>query len=324
MSHDNRTHPWAEEGARRVRFAAVGIFLQDVQDVVKFARRCEVLGFDAYWANDHPNRSMDCWSLLTALAMTTEKLRLISLVSCVYYRSPFMLARLAADVDRASEGRLVLGVGIGDDVAEFHQMGLPFPPGKQRYEAMEEALDIVQGLWQGEPFTYNGTHFQVRDATVSPLPVQQPRVPVLIGGGGERVTLRHVARRADVSNFAPHEWSGAAYEAADVQRKYEVLREYCRAEGRAYHSVLRSHMTPLVTLARTQKDLEQKRAEARIPDRNLRSVPLFATPAQAIAHFQTLVDLGAQYFLTAVNGRDHETLELLASEVMPAIRPGIG
>ena len=315
-------HPWVLEGARRVRFAAVGIFLPDINDVVSFARRCESLGFDAYWANDHPNRSMDCWSLLTALAMTTERLRLISLVSCVYYRSPFLLARMAADVDRASDGRLVLGLGIGDDVPEFGQMGLAFPPAKERHEAMEETFDIVEGLWRREPFTYNGKHFHVSSATMSPLPVQRPYVPVLIGGGGERITLRQVARRADVSNFAPHEWAGGAYDGNDVKRKYAALRQHCESQGRPYESILRSHMTPLVTLAPTGKELERKRAGARIPDRSLRSVPLFATTAQAISHFQALADLGVQYFLTAVNGHDAETLELLASEVMPAIKLG--
>jgi alkanesulfonate monooxygenase SsuD/methylene tetrahydromethanopterin reductase-like flavin-dependent oxidoreductase (luciferase family) len=315
-------HPWVAEGSRRVRFATVGYFLPEWKDIVRFAQRAEELGFDAYWANDHPNRSMDCWTLLTALAGETERLRLISLVSCIYYRSPYLLARQAADVDRVSNGRLVLGIGIGDDVPEFNQMCLPFPPVSVRQRAMEETLDILEGLWQGGPFTYTGEHLQVRAATLSPRPVQQPHIPILIGGGGERVTLRQVATRADASNFSPHEWSGAAYEPADVKRKYEALRRHCAEIGRPYDSVLRSHFTPLLTLAEDEHDLERKRKRARIPDPELRSVPLFATTSQAVTHFQALADLGVQYFLAAINGRDDETVDLLATKVIPAIRLG--
>lgn len=324
MSAFRPTHPWVAEGSQSVRFAIVGIFLPDWSDTVRFALRAEQLGFDAYWANDHPNRSMDCWTMLTGLAMATERLRLISLVSCVYYRSPHLLARQAADVDRVSGGRLVLGVGIGDDVPEFEQMCLPYPSVPERQRAMEETLDIVQGLWSGEPFTYSGERFRVNGAMVSPPPVQQPYVPILIGGGGERVTLRQVAARADMSNFSPHEWSGSAFELADVERKYAALRQHCADIGRPYDSVLRSHFTPLLTLAENERDLERKQSAARIPDRALRTVPVFATPEQAIVHYQGLADAGVQYFLASVNGQDDETVELLANAVMPAIRLGRG
>ena len=142
----------------------------------------------------------------------------------------------------------------------------------------------------------------------------------MIGGGGERVTLKQVARFADVSNFAPHEWSGSAFEIGDVKRKYAALRAHCEALGRPYHSVLRSHYTPLLTLAENERDLEVKRASARIPDRQLRTVPVFATPDQAIAHYQSLADAGAQYFLATVNGRDDETVRLFAEAVAPEVK----
>ena len=308
------------EGQKRARFAIVSVFLSEWKEVLRFALRAEKLGFDAYWANDHPNRSMDTWTFLSALAMATERIRLISLVSCIYYRSPLLIARQAADVDRISEGRLVLGIGIGDDVPEFNQMCLPFPPVAQRQEAMEEALSVVQGLWTEETFSFEGKYFRLDQARLSPKPVQQPHVPILIGGGGERVTLRQVARFADVSNFAPHEWSGSAFDISDVQRKYSALRAHCEAVGRAYDSVLRSHYTPLLTLAENEDDLERKRRDARIPDRQLRSVPVFATPETAIAHYQALADAGVQYFLATINGRDVETVRLFAEAVVPAVK----
>ncbi len=322
MAVERQVHPWVAEGQRRSRFAIVSVFLSEWKEILGFAQRAERLGFDAYWANDHPNRSMDTWTLLTALAMATERMRLISLVSCVYYRSPMLIARQAADVDRISEGRLVLGVGIGDDVPEFNQMCLPFPPVRQRQEAMEEALSVIQGLWREETFSLEGKYFRYDQARLSPKPVQQPHVPVLIGGGGEKVTLRQVAQFADVSNFSPHEWSGSAFELSDVQRKYEALRAHCQAVGRPYGSVLRSHYTPLLTLAENEEQLRRKQAEARIPDRQLRSVPVFATPEGAVAHYQALADAGVQYFMATINGRDEETVRLLAEAVVPAVKLG--
>jgi alkanesulfonate monooxygenase SsuD/methylene tetrahydromethanopterin reductase-like flavin-dependent oxidoreductase (luciferase family) len=187
---------------------------------------------------------------------------------------------------------------------------------------MEEALAVIQGLWREEAFSFEGKYFRLDNCRLSPKPVQEPFVPVLIGGGGEKVTLRQVARYADVSNFAPHEWSGSAFELADVRRKYEALRTHCEAVGRPYEAVLRSHYTPLLTLAENQADLERKRAAARIPDRQLRSVPVFATPEQAVAHYQALADAGVQYFLATINGHDDETVHLFAEAVVPAVRLG--
>jgi alkanesulfonate monooxygenase SsuD/methylene tetrahydromethanopterin reductase-like flavin-dependent oxidoreductase (luciferase family) len=321
---DRPAHPWVAEGEHRLRWAVYSIFAQDPADVVAAAQRAERLGFDAYWAHDHPNRIMDCWNQLTMLAMATESIRLVSLVSCVYYRSPHLLARQAADVDRVSGGRLVLGLGIGDDVPEFDQMCLPFPPFKVRHEALEETVDIVRGLWSGEPFSYEGRHFRVDKATMRPGPVQEPYVPLLIGGGGERVTLRQVARLADVANFSPHEWSGSAFAVDDVARKYAVLRAHCAEVGREYRSILRTHFTPLVTLAEDEAALEAKRAAARIPDAHLRQELLFATPERAVAHFQALADAGVQYFLASVNYRDEESVRLLAEAVVPAVTRGAG
>ncbi len=322
MSEVRPVHPWIAEGQQRIRFAICAMFAQQPEDIVAAAQRAERLGFDAYWANDHPNRAMDCWNMLTMLAMATERLHLISLVSCIWYRSPFLLARQACDVDRVSGGRLVLGLGIGDDVPEFDQMCLEFPSLRTRQEALEETVAIVRGLWSGEPFSFEGRHFRVHEATMRGLPVQQPFVPLLIGGGGEKVTLRQVARFADVSNFAPHEWSGSAFEVADVARKYAALRRHCEEIGRPYDSILRTHYTPLLTLAPDEAALASKRAAARIPDASLRQELVFATPQHAVEHYQALADAGVQYFLAAINVSDEETVSLFAEEVVPQVHLG--
>lgn len=296
----------------------VGAFLPDFDELKAFVVGAEQRGFDAYWVNDHPTRSMDTFTTLAALAAETTSMRLISLVSCVYYRHPFLIARGAADVDRMSKGRLVLGLGVGDDVPEFSLLGLPFPPAAERHRVLADAVHTIQGLLAGEPQSDPGP-FALTNATLKPGPVQQPRIPLLIGGGGERFTLRQVAQYADVSNFGPHEWVGRAFEPVDVRRKYDVLRRYCDEVGRPYEAILRSHWTPLVTLAPDHDQLDRKRQTARIPDASLNTQPLFATPNEAIAHYSRLLDAGAEYFLATVNGRDQETVDLLAEKVMPAL-----
>src|SRR5439155_3197763 len=120
-------HPWVAEGQRRVRFGVCLGPRSDWARLLAFAETAERAGLDSYWALDHPMGGTDCWTLLAALAVRTEHLRLGTLVDCVYYRSPAMLARLAADVDRLSGGRLILGLGIGDAEREFAQMGLTYP-----------------------------------------------------------------------------------------------------------------------------------------------------------------------------------------------------
>jgi alkanesulfonate monooxygenase SsuD/methylene tetrahydromethanopterin reductase-like flavin-dependent oxidoreductase (luciferase family) len=310
-------HPWVAQVRSSVRFSVVGAFLREWAQVRDFAVAAEELGFDAYWANDHPLRSMDWPVLLTALAGVTSRLRLIALVSCVYYRSPVLLARAAADVDEVSDGRLVLGLGLGDDTAEFAQLGLDFPAASDRLAALAQTAELLPRLWAG-PVTGDYGSGRLDGAHVRPGP--RRRLPVLIGGGGERTTLRLVARYADVANFGPHQWTGGAYDLAAVRRKYEVLRGHCAAEGRPFDDILRSYYTPLLVLAESEAELAAKRATARIPDAALRTVPLFATVGQAVAHYQGLIDAGVQYFLATVGGQDQQTTELLATQVMPALR----
>ena len=316
------THPWVAAGRDTIRFALGGGAFREWPQRLEFAQQAEELGFDAVWANDHPNRLMDCWTTLAALAMGTKSIRLLSFVSCIYYRSPVMIARMATDVDRLSNGRLVLGVGIGDDVEEFAQLNIRFPSTRERQEALEEALTIIRGLWSAAPFTFHGKHFQVTDLQLRPQPVQQPHVPILLAGGGERVTLRQVARFADMSNFGAHEWTGSAFALEDVQRKYQALRRHCEDVGRPYDAVLRSYFTPLLVLAQTQSAAEAKMSTIQLNPKEYYT-PFVGTPSTAIAHYKALIDAGARYFFANLNGNDLETKRMLAEEVIPELRSSL-
>jgi alkanesulfonate monooxygenase SsuD/methylene tetrahydromethanopterin reductase-like flavin-dependent oxidoreductase (luciferase family) len=183
-------HPWVAQSQNTVRFGVACGPWWEPHALIKYVRAIEELGVDSFWAIDHPVIfGADCWSMLAALATTTERIRLGSLVSCVYYRHPALLARMAADVDRLSQGRLVLGLGMGDSAVEFERMGIPLLPVPQRQQGLEETIRIVNGLWSGEPFSFTGEQFNVSEATVAPGPVQQPHMPVVIAGGGELADL---------------------------------------------------------------------------------------------------------------------------------------
>src|SRR5262249_42980805 len=146
-------HPWVAEGQKTIRF---GVSLVDPRAdwaaYIKKVQQAEVLGFDTIWVPDHPALYADCWTTLAALAVQTQTIRL-GLVNCVPFRNPALLARLAADVDRLSNGRLVLGLGIGDDEQEAAQLGFSFPHPRERQQALEEAVQIILGLWGPTPFT---------------------------------------------------------------------------------------------------------------------------------------------------------------------------
>lgn len=316
------THPWVAEARTGIRFGVACGPWWEARALIEYVQALEDLGLDSFWAIDHPVVfGADCWTMLAALAATTRRIRLGSLVSCVYYRQPALLARMAADVDRLSHGRLVLGLGIGDAAVEFKRLGIPLLPVQQRQEGLEETIHIVKGLWGSEPFSFAGQQFTVSEATVVPGPVQQPHVPLLIAGGGERVTLGQVAAHADACNFGEHTNTGGVGSLEDVRRRFEALQRHCVSRGRPYESILRSHSTLLLVLAETEAQLEAK-LEA-IPSARMatwRASSLIGTPREAVAYYRALADAGMQYFVAFVYGADLETPRLLTEQVIPALR----
>ena len=176
-------HPWVAEGARRVRFGVIPTGLGDWAVARDCAQAVEGLGLDSLWTGDHPAFGYSGWPMLGALAQATRSLRLGTLVSCVHYWNPVVLATLAADVDRLSGGRFVLGLGSGDLPPEFAQLGLVWPAGPARQAALEDALRIVRPLLRGEAASHQGAHFRAQN--VPPRPVaQRPYLPLLVAGGG--------------------------------------------------------------------------------------------------------------------------------------------
>ena len=249
---------------------------------------------------------MEGWTVLTALAAVTSKIRLATLVSSVAYRNPALLAKMAAGVDVISRGRLTFGIGAGWHDTEYKQYGWEFPQRPAvRVRQMEEAIRLIKAMWQEKRATFHGKYFHVEEATLEPKPVQKPHPPIMIGGGGEQLTLRALARVGDACNI----FGGPE----DVKRKYDVLRRHCEAEGRPFEEIERTNLTGLL-LARDEAALKAKRARLAVPD-PFRGFALATTQAvDLVGRYQAV---GVQLFICSLYKNDEESLELLASDVMP-------
>jgi F420-dependent oxidoreductase-like protein len=191
--------------------------------------------FYSAWTFDHfvppgpgqdPNAScFEGWSSLAALAALTERIRLGCLVTGVTYREPAVLAKMAATVDHISNGRLEFGIGAAWHELEHRMYGIPFPPVKERQDRLEEAVRLIRMLFDAEgPVNFDGKHYQLREAVFVPRSVQRPHPPIMVGGGGEKRTLRTLARHGDVMNV-----SGTP---DAVKAKIDVLERHCREVGR--------------------------------------------------------------------------------------------
>lgn len=204
------------------------------------ARRADAAGVHSVWVMDHffqlkmigpPEWEMlEAYSTLSYLAGVTENVRLGTLVTGVTYRQPAVLVKTVTALDVLSQGRAYLGIGAAWNEQEHRGLGITFPSTKERFERLEETLQIARQMFAGDETPFEGKHYRLERPLNSPPPVQRPRPPILIGGGGERKTLRLVAQYADACNLfelAP----------AEVARKLGVLREHCRAVGRNYAEI---------------------------------------------------------------------------------------
>jgi alkanesulfonate monooxygenase SsuD/methylene tetrahydromethanopterin reductase-like flavin-dependent oxidoreductase (luciferase family) len=316
------THPWVEESAAEVRFGIGNGPRGDWSALSEFVAALEELGFDGYWSSDHPVLSPGCWTTLAALAASTRTIRLGSLVACVDYLNPVVLARTALDIDQISAGRLVVGLGIGDFAHEFSQMNLPWSSTQERQERLGELIVLLRYLWGEGDGTPPVTAYGIDAPPLRPGPVQRPRIPLLIAGGGEKVTLRQVAQYADASNFGEHTYTGGVRGKAAVVRRMEVLDQHCAYFDRPPASVLRTHGTYPLVIAESPTRVAEK-VERYLPPwvRELSTESLVAgTPDEAIAHFSHLLRAGLQYFIAFVYGNDLETIRLLAEKVIPEVR----
>jgi F420-dependent oxidoreductase-like protein len=288
---------------------------------VEIAQLAEELGFDSLWVYDHFHNvpvpaheaMFECWTTMAALSQRTSRIKLGQMVGCAPYRNPALLAKITANIDVMSEGRLIWGIGAGWYEHEFNGYGVEFPRASDRIRMLRETVEIVQAMWSEPDVSYEGRHFTLAGAQCDPKPVQQPRPEILIGGGGEQLTLRVVARLADTSNFGgkPHEW----------RHKAEVLQRHCQDVGRDYDEI-RKTISPEVFIRETEQEIAAagSRSFWGEPFDSWQAGNLVGTPEQVAEKVQTYVDLGCTGFYPWCSDYpDTETVALFA-RVADALR----
>ncbi|MCA9858542.1 MAG: LLM class flavin-dependent oxidoreductase [Thermomicrobiales bacterium] len=324
-------HPWVERYQARIGIAVQGGPTAADPDptgtIMRAGLLCEELGLDGFFFADHPGFSPEVFVHLAALARETQRITLGSIVCCIYHRHPVMFARQIADLDRLSGGRAMIGLGIGWNEPEFARLGMTLPPVPERQAALAEYVQIVNGVYGDEPFSFTGETFSTSEAHISPRPVQQPRPPLVIAGGGKQVTLRQVARYADACNFGASSNTGSVKGLDSVAQSYAVLRQHCDEIGRPYEEILRTHFTGWFFIAENERDVQAKK-EKYFPNgltREQEYTRIFGTPDQIVSYCAELIDAGVQYFVMQTqDASDTESIELLGREVAPRLRAESG
>ncbi|MDQ4129819.1 MAG: TIGR03560 family F420-dependent LLM class oxidoreductase, partial [Actinomycetota bacterium] len=228
--------------------------------ILDLARHAEETSWDGVWFADHfmPNAedprgdTLECWAVIAALAVAVPRVRLGTLVCGNTYRHPAVLANQAAAVDVISSGRFTLGIGAGWQRNEHERYGIGFPSARERLERLDEACQVVKALTTQERADFSGRYYSLEGAPLDPKPLQDP-LPLLVGGGGEKITLRIAAQHADAWNT----WGDP-----DVMRhKIDVLEGHCEAVGRDPSTIQRS-ANAFVFLRGDQADRDERRANA--------------------------------------------------------------
>jgi len=282
--------------------------------VVEMAVLAEELGFDSLWVYDHfhnvPKPAheavFECWTTMAALSQRTSRIRLGQMVGCNSYRNPALLAKITSNVDVISGGRLEWGIGAGWYENEYRGYGYEFPSAKDRIGMMRECVEIVRSMWTEQETTYEGRYYQLHRANCDPKPVQPGGPPVLIGGGGEQVTLRVVARLADRSNFGgkPDAW----------RHKASVLQKHCADVGRDYDEIEKT-WSPEVFIRSTEAEVEAAGSQSLWGEsfESWREGNLVGTPEQVAEKIQQYAAMGCTTFIPWCSDYpSDETLRLFA------------
>ncbi len=290
--------------------------------IAKVARVVDDSAFDSLWLYDHflyeggfsghplPEPVMECFTTLGALAAITRRVRLGQLVIGVPYRNPAMMAKMATTLDLISQGRSILGVGAGWHQREYEGYGWgEWEQVPVRMKRLEEAIRVVLALWTERPARFEGTFYRLDEVMENPAPIQKPHPPILIGGSGEKVTLRLVAEYGQFCNV-----SG---DPETVRHRFGVLRQHCERVGRPYDEITSSIYTTLI-VGRDGAEVAAKRE--RLSDFIPRNGALVGTPDQLIAVFREYAQAGCEYTIFRMpDWIDLEPVQLFAERVIPAL-----
>ena len=296
-------------------------------EVAGLASECRPHGYTSIWASDHfmlnagqPDRNcLDCWTLLAALAAEVKDVRLGPLVTCMSYRNPALLAKIAASVDMISSGRLEFGAGAGWKDVEYHTYGIPFPSPGERVDRFLEGTEIIVRLWTQPRVSYEGRYHSVSEAVSAPKPEQKPHPPILIGGSRPRMLLA-MARFADVVNMGGSPSPEAYAETLDQ------LERMCEEEATDFDRIRKTHFGTFV-IGATDREVDDVVARvagceglAVAEYRAKRSRAFVGTSEGAVALINRYADLGVTQVMTVFPfGDELRSLRLFADRVIPRV-----
>ena len=298
--------------------------------MVGLANEIESLGYESLWVYDHfhtvpePNQEVtyEAWTLMAALAATTETVRLGQMCTCNTYRPPSYLAKVAASIDVISGGRLEMGIGAGWYEHEHDGYGYEFLSPAGRLGMLREGIEIMKGMWTEDVFDYDGKYYTLKGAISQPKPVQDPHIPVWVAGGGEQITLNIAAEHASYTNFG--------VDLEQFKHKSEVLEGHCEDLGTDFDSIVRSSNFNIVC-AETENEVEEKKqwvyehfkkyvseekARRSAKDYDMMS----GTPEQVAERLREWEEAGMTYAIVYFPDAayDASSLDLFAREVIPA------
>jgi F420-dependent oxidoreductase-like protein len=291
------------------------------------ARDAETLNYDSIWLTDHFHTThhrvetasvFECWTTLSALAMETKHIKLGQIVSCNSYRNPALLAKMASVLDVISGGRLLFGIGAGWYEQEYLGYGFEFPKPSVRIGMLDEAVQIIKKMWTEGKVDFNGKYYTMKNGLNYPKPLQKPHPPILIGGGGEKLTLRVVAKHADIYNW----WGPEPVEG--FKTKLEALRRHCEEIGRDYGEIEKSYSTEVI-IGETEKEVRSMVKEL-IRDgwtieEERKEEQLIGTPEQCVDRLKRFVEVGTTYFIFHfARSLETRSYALFAKEVIPEFK----
>ncbi len=288
-------------------------FLSQLTTTLDYAQE----NFTSVWVDDHfwpwagfqsnDTPYVECMTTIAYLAARYPNLQFGSSVLCQSYRNPGLLAKMVANLDWLTGGRFLFGIGAGWMTEEYAAFDIEFPRPSVRIAQMEEVIQICQQLWTNSPATFEGTYYRIEDAYCNPKP--DPLPPLLIGGGGEQLTLRVVAKYADI-------WNIPGGSLATYRHKLDVLRQHCATVGRNYDEIIKSWSAESIAVAPTQAAAETIAAAS--PYQNN---PIVGDPDRVAEQLQAFLDIGVTYLIVRlIDFPRLDGMKLFVDEVIPRLR----
>lgn len=254
---------------------------------------------------------MEAYTTLASLAPLTSKIKLGVLATCNFFRNPSLLAKMGATIDQISNGRFWLGIGAGWFEEEAESYGFDFQSDKVRLGMLEESLQIITMAWTEKNPSFHGRYYSIKNLILNPKPIQKPRPPILVGGGGEKITLRLVAKYADACNLFP--------KGEELERKLKVLKKHCEQEGRDYTRILKTKLAS-VCIAKNMEDGLKRLDRLRPPRIDLKTYSssfLYGNAKQIADQVEELRNMGIDYLIVNFRGKyDPKDKEAFSKLVM--------